>query len=175
MNINRLLSIFLCLVLLLTLTGCGQSSAPVDPMIHNLSTKMHCTMLSPDGQIFEEYDAQLQLSITDYKTAQDYINITLPLSAKSEYTSNHESVTFQIQQEDQSLPYYCMKVYLYHRETGTLSPFDLAIDIEKECMIFKPASVEDEYYIVASSNSMIQPSSIINYFSDFLLLYDYSE
>lgn len=176
---NKFCSLTICLILLLsTFFGCGQSNATnetVDPMIHNLDKSFKCTVISPDGTIFEEYEAQLVVSITDYANAEDYIKITLPLSAKSEYASDHEDVSFTIEQEDKDLPYYCMKAYLYHRESDSLAPFDFAIDLEKEVFILKPASPDEDYYIVGSSNGMILPESIIHYFSQFLQIYDYTE
>ncbi len=176
---KKFCSLTICLILLLsTLFGCGQSNVTketADPMIHNLNKSFKCTVISPEGTVFEEYSAQLVVSITDYATKEDSINITLPLSAKFEYTSDHENVTFTIEQEDQDLPYYCMKAYLYHRETDSLAPFDFAIDLEKEIFILKPASADEDYYIVASSNGMILSDSIIHYFSQFLEIYDYSE
>lgn len=176
MKTRKTICMIVCLILLFsTLTGCGGSPEPVDPMIHNVNTIMYCTTVSTDGAILEEYTARLVLSITDYEQDEDYINITLPLSQNFQYTTDHESVSFTIEHEDKNLPYYCMTAYLYHPKTDTLSSFDFAVDIEKQCMILKPTSNEEEFYVVASSNRFIPHYSITNYFEQFLDLYYHGE
>lgn len=176
MKTSKTISLILSLILLLgSLSGCGGSPEPVDPMIHNLSTTMYCFVVSSDGTVTDQYNAKLVLSITDYAEQEDYINISLPLPQKFDFTTNHEDVSFTIEHEQENLTYYCMKANLYDTKAQTLVPFDFAIDLEAQCMILKPVSVEDDYYVVGSSNRLIQPSLILSYFDRFLELYNYSE
>lgn len=173
---KNIFSMILCVFLVLaSLAGCYQAPESVDPMIHNLDTTMYCFIVSSDGTITEQYKSQLVLSITDYAKDEDYINITLPLPQDFNFTTNHEDVSFTIEHEEENLTYYCMKANLYDTKTQSLVPFDFAIDLEAQCMILKPVSNEDEYYLVASSNRFIQPDSIIQYFDEFFALYDHSE
>ena len=175
---KTIISLFFIALLYMTLTGCKQegdpaASTPTDPVIHTLNKTMHFTNLSDSGEPGRSFDAQVDVTVTDYADSSDAIAIDIHFPVDMFLEFDQDKKPFTITMEDENLPYYCAFGYLYDSLTDSWSGFVLAVDFENEFLIFKTNSTGKDC-IVGAADATTDTAHIRSNFQQFLELYSIS-
>ena len=168
------IAVVLIVSLLLGLSGCWEldscEATVPDPVVKTLDKELHFVTVSANGEISEAFKAQVNATVTDYAEAEDTFTMTIDLPEGSSLVFD-ESATFEVQYEDQDLPYYCVSARIYHPISDAYMPYHIAVDFEKEYIVLKIATSELLSYTLAATSPDASISDIKEHFESFFELY----
>ena len=164
--------ILLFVIVAMLFTGCI-SQRPTE-----LNTTMHSTTIYvPAEKLSTKFDADLQFSVTENAEGTSDVSVHLDIPDVKSYILSdiiyldfqHEKNSFELIYADEDLPYYCIKATIFDPTTDAFSSSFMAIDTEKEYMIFSFTDVT-YCYVVASSDPDVDPYAIEEHFERFIEL-----
>lgn len=172
----RKMTLFLSCIMafLLLVTACTPQGQPTDPdpIVHEINKPMYCTIFkynpTTGHRYLSAYEMDLRCTVTEYTDQENQIDISFEAIGRAW----DKAKDFKIVPGEASWPYFCATGYLYYSEDNSSDPYVLALDPEKEYMIFK-SNGNTGNCTVASSDPSVNPWEILEYFEDFLVKYSY--
>ena len=157
------LCFLLLILILLLLVGCALSR-------QELNTTMHFTCVyPPTGAKYSQFDADVKVLVSKEIGGKSKVHIDLLEDYFSEVDFRHEDNTYELMNDGEILPYYCVKASVYHPNVGPIQKYQLimAVDFEKEYMIILYGIYPSRYY-VSSSDPTVDYKVSLQHFEEII-------
>lgn len=168
---NKLTVFFLFFTILAAvLSGCQPedgADTQASKTAQTLDTTMYCyCYVRNDGMT--KYTSNAFAFLPAEISEDQPIDLRIPLSENSDFSHGTKGNNTTLVYEEEGFPYLCFKTHLYHPLTDSYFPFDVAIDFEKQYMIFLIPSNAVDSITVAAADPNVEPETIYTHFAAFL-------
>lgn len=174
---KQLLSFFLSVILLLSITGCDNNSNsssgtepsadPENPNILSVNWSMTAYLVGPDGSVQKSFPMTVQGKIEQGETVS-YLRVEITTPEDFSYSFVIPDPNGYISQKEDFFRDgdYRMGGFCYNKEDNDGAGFDGMINTEKEYLIIY-WNEDPGYFLVAATDANATNADISNYFADF--------